>query len=153
MKISEFNLNRLNDYVAKKEMEVKDNPFLRTPFGMSTEGTQVSTWEMVYKRIGIIRTSFGINFFGKDEMILITVPETQTGVHPLVKDQPFGWNGKINEYIAEEAVSWAFELLSDSETAQFLKDHKPSVDFSYFDSDGPGEISVKFNGEFWVITG
>ena len=29
MKITEFKLNRLNDYAAEKELEVKDNPFLR----------------------------------------------------------------------------------------------------------------------------
>jgi hypothetical protein len=153
MKITEFKLNRLNDYAAAKELEAKENPFINTPFGMSTEGSQVGTWEMVYKRIGLIRTSFGINFFGKDDMILITVPKTETGVQPLVNDQPFGWDGKINEDTAQMAVEWAFELLSKSETELFLKEHKPSVDFSYFDSEGPGEMTVKFNGEFWVIIG
>lgn len=153
MKITDFNLNRLNDYVAMKELEAKDNPFLNTPFSMSREGNQVGTWEMVYKRIGLIRTSSGINFFGKDEMILITVPKTESGVKPLAEDQPFGWNGKINEYTAEIAVEWAFELLSDRETAKFLAEHKPTVEFSYFDSEGPGQITVKFNGEFWIITG
>lgn len=153
MKISEFKFNRLNDYAAAKELEAMDNPFANTPFGMGTEGSQVGTWEMVYRRIGIIRTSSGINFFGKDDMILITVPKTETGVNPLVTDQPFGWNGKINEFTAEMAVEWAFELLSANETAKFLAEHKPSVEFSYFDSEGPGGITVKFNGEFWIITG
>ncbi len=153
MKISDFKLNRLNDYVIEKELEVKGNPFLRTPFGMSTEGNQVSAWRMIYSRIGVFTTTYGKNFFGKDDMILITVPVTDSGIHPLAQDQPFGWDGKINEFTADMAVCWAFELLSDSEAAEFMKIHKPSVNFSYLGSDGPGEISVKFNGEFWVITG
>lgn len=152
MKISEFKFNRLNDYAAEKELMMKEDPFFRTPFGLSTEGNEVNTWEMVFKRIGLVRTTFGKNFFGKDEMILITVPKTETGVQPLASDQPFGWDGRINEAAADMAVCRAFELMYDNEIEQFLKAHKPSVNFSYFDSDGPGEISVKFNGEFWVIT-
>lgn len=153
MKLSEFRLNRLNDFVAEKEQETKNDPLTNTPFGLSTEGNHVGRWEMIFKRIGMIKTSFGINFYGNEEMILITVPKTETGVSPLVIEQPFGWNGKINEHTAEMAVCWAFELLSEEETAAFLRKHKPTVCFSYFDSSGPGEITVKFNGEVWVITG
>jgi hypothetical protein len=34
---------------------------------------------------------------------------------------------------------------------KFLKKNKPFVDFSYLDSNGPGEITVQFNGDFWII--
>lgn len=153
MKVSEFKLNRLDDFVAEREKEVMDNPFLRTPFGMSREGNQISAWQMNYNRIGLFSISFGKNLFGKSDMILINVPATSTGIKPLANDLPFGWEGKINEYVAEMAVWWAFELLSDEEAAGFLQTHKPVVEFSYFDSDGPGEMTVKYNGKFWEITG
>lgn len=153
MKLSEFKLNRLDDFAAEKEREMKNDPFLSTPFGISRDGNWTSTWQMVFNRIGLFNRSAGKNIFGNDDMTLISVPATETGIHPLAEDQPFGWDGKINEYTAEIAVCRAFELLSDSETTEFLKDNKPVVVFSYLDSDGPGEISVKYNGKFWQISG
>ena len=153
MKITEFKLSRLNDYVTEKENEVKKNPFINTPFGMSNEGNIINSWMMNFNRLGLYYVSSGRNLFGKNEMIIISIPPTETGIHPLSTEDSFGWDGKINEYTAEMAVCSAFELISQSETSQFLKANKPSVDFSYIDNDGPGGISVKFNGEFWIITG
>jgi hypothetical protein len=153
MKISQFKFNRLDDFIEVKEKEVKDNPFLQVPFGLSRDGNQINAWQMNYNRIGIFSIYHGKKFFGKDDMILITVPVTETGLHPLAADQTFGWVGKINEYIAEMAVWWAFELQSDKEASEFMKAHKPVVEFSYFDSEGPGEMSVKYNGNFWQIIG
>jgi len=153
MKLTEFKLNRLDDFAAEKEKEVKGDPFLRTPFGLSREGTRIGTWQMVFNRIGLFYRSAGKNIFGNDDMTLITVPATENGIHPSAEDQPFGWDGKINEYTAEMAVCWAFDLMSDSETSEFLKINRPVVVFSYLDSDGPGEISVKYNGRFWQIIG
>ncbi len=153
MKVSEFKQNRLDDFAAEKEKEVKDNPFIRTPFGLSRDGNQISSWQMNYNRIGLFSISSGKNIFGKSDMILINVPSTYTGIDPLAKDLPFGWDGKINEYVAEMAVWWAFELLSDEEAVEFLNTHKPVVEFTYFDSNGPGEICVKYNGSFWEIIG
>jgi len=153
MKISEFKLNRLNDFVKEKEIELIDTPFLRSPFGMSTEGNIIGAWQMNFNRIEIFSSSYGKNLFGKNDMIIITVPATESGIHPLIENPSFGWDGKINEDTAEMAVCVAFELISDNETKEFLKAHKPAVDFSYIDSDGPGEINVKYNGDFWIITG
>lgn len=151
MKESPFKLKRLDDFAAEMEREVKENPLRRSPFGMSRDGTVVGGWEMAIRRIGMFTSTGGVNIFSKSEMILITVPPTETGIAPTAADIPFGWTGKINEYTAEMAVLWAFELLCDSEADKFLKDNKPTVIFSYFDSDGPGEITVKYNGMFWEI--
>jgi len=153
MKLSEFKLNRLDDFAAGKEKEAKGDLLLTTPFGVSREGNWGNTWQMIYNRIGMFYRSAGKNIFGNDDMTLITVPATETGIHPLADDQPFAWNGKINEYTAEMAVCRAFELMSDRDTSEFLKINKPVVVFSYLDCDGPGEISVKYNGNFWQITG
>jgi len=152
MKLSEFKLQRLDDFAAAMENEIKDNPFLRSPFGLGREGECVSTWEMSFRRIGLFRGTGGCNIFGKEEMIIITVHPTSSGIHPLADDGQYGWTGKINEYVAEMAVCWAFEIFSDNEIKDFLKTNKPSVSFIYSDSNGPGEITVKFNGEFWLIT-
>lgn len=153
MKLSDFPLKKLDDFATAKELETKDNPFVRSPFGLSTEGNFISGWTMTYRRLGIITSSFGRNLFSKDNMILITVPPTETGIAPLATDMPFGWDGKINGNTAELAVWWAFELVSGSEAEEFMRKNHPVVVFSYFDSDGMGEMSVKFNGNFWEITG
>ncbi len=153
MKESDFQLKRLDDFAAEKEREISDNPFVHSPFGLNREGNFISGWNMSYRMAGLYTRSFGRNLFSKDEMILITVPATETGVKPLARDMPFGWDGKINENTAELAIWWAFEIISGTEADEFLQNHHPSVIFNYSDSDGMGEITVKFNGRFWEITG
>lgn len=151
MKYSDFGLMRLDDFVAEKEKETRDNPFIRTPFGSFTGGNLVSGWEMSFRLIGMYTGSGGKNLFSRDDRILITVPRTETGIEPLAADMPFGWDGKINSSSAELAVWWAFELTGGDEAAEFMRKHHPRVTFSYIDSNGPGEITVGFNGECWVI--
>lgn len=153
MKASEFELIRLNDFVAAKESEVSANPFLVTPFGSETAGYQVSEWQMNFNRLGIFNSMGGRNLFGKSDMIIVTVPSTDTGVHPLQQYSSFGWEGKINESTAEMAIMQAFELYSGDEISEFLIKHRPVVEFSFIDSNGPGNISVRYNGRYWVITG
>lgn len=68
MKLSEFKLNRLDEFAAEKEREVKSDSFLRTPFGISRDGNWTSTMQMVYNRIGIFYRSAGKNIFGNDDM-------------------------------------------------------------------------------------
>ena len=152
MKLSDFELKRLDDFVRKRERETGDNPFIHSPFGLKKEGNIVSGWTMSYRLAGLYYHSGGRMLFQKDEMILITVPPTETGIKPLASDIPFGWDGKINGNTAELAVWWAFEITSGEEADEFMRTNHPSVIFSYIDSDGPGEIIVQFNGEFWVIT-
>jgi hypothetical protein len=152
MKLSDFELKHLDDFAAQRERETVDNPFVHTPFGLNTDGNFVSGWTMSYMRAGLFFRSAGKMLFQNDDMILITVPETETGIRPLAADMPFGWDGKINSSTAELAVWWAFEITAGGEAEQFMRANHPVVIFSYMDSDGPGEITVQFNGEFWVIT-
>lgn len=151
MKNSEFKLQRLDDFAAAMEGEIKDNPFLRSPFGMSHEGQCISTWEMSFRRIGLFRGTGGCHIFGKDEMIIITVPPV-AGISPLADDGQFGWTGKINEFVADMAVGWAFEIIRDNELKDFMQKNMPEVNFIYSDSNGPGSITVKYNGRYWIIT-
>lgn len=153
MKNSDFPLKRLDDFALQRERETIDNPFMHTPFGMDTGGNFVSGWTMSYMRAGLFFRSAGKMLFQNDDMILITVPETETGIRPLAADMPFGWDGKINSNTAELAILWAFEITSGSEAERFMRENNPSVIFNYLDTDGPGEIRVQFNGEFWVIEG
>lgn len=151
MKYSEFKLQRLDDFAGAMEREIKDNPFLRSPFGLSHDGQSISTWEMSFRRLGLYRGTGGCNIFGKEEMIIITVPSA-SGIHPLVDNGQFGWTGKINEFVAEMAVGWAFEIIWDNELKEFLQKNMPKVSFAYSDSNGPGNITVKYNGRYWIIT-
>lgn len=151
MKLTEFPLKRLDDFAAEMDREVLNNPLKHSPFSLHRSGECISTWEMTFRKIGLLRYSGGCNIFGDEEIVFITVPATETGIHPLVTGQPFGWTGKINEYVAEMAVEWAFELISSGESAEFMQVNRPSVIFSYSDSDGMGEVSVKYNGRYWVF--
>ncbi len=151
MKPSEFKLKRLDDFAAAMDRELKDNPFKHSPFGMSRDGDTISSWEMSYRRLKLYSSSGGCNLFSRNEFIIITVLPTDSGIKPLASEWQFGWTGKINEFVAEMSLCWAFELISDSEANEFMKEYKPSVNFSYSDSNGPGEITVKYTGEFWVV--
>lgn len=151
MKLTDFPLKKLDDFAAQMDSELIDNPFIRSPFGMSHEGECISAWEMSFRRIGLLRSSGGCNIFGSEEVVVITVPPTSTGIHPLSAETQYGWTGKINSFTAEMALWWAFEITSDREAAEFMKKNKPAVIFSYSDSNGLGEITVKYNGEMWII--
>jgi len=106
---------------------------------------------MSFRVAGLLRSFGGCNMFGSEELVLITVLPTGTGIYPLSPETQYGWTGKINEFVAEMAVWWAFEITSENEAAAFMKAEKPVVTFRYSDSNGPGEMTVKYNGEFWVI--
>jgi len=152
MKLSEFSLKRLDDFAAAMEKETARDPLFRTPFGLSREGNVSSGWNMCLRQASMFSSSGGRNLFSNDDLVLITVPVTETGIEPLATDMPFGWDGKINENTAELAVWWAFEIISGIEAYEFMQKNHPRVIFSYLDSNGPGEITVKFNGNYWEIS-
>lgn len=151
MKLTDFPLKRLDDFAAQTERELQENPLRRSPFGLSREGECISVWEMSVRMAGNLRALRGYNIFGSDELVVITVPPTCSGMHPLSSVSQYGWTGKINEFVAEMAIWWAFEITSDEEARKFMKEEKPAVTFTYSDSTGPGEMTVSYNGEFWVI--
>ncbi len=153
MRLSGSASNRLDDVVAEIERETGGDPFVRTPFGTSKEGNMSGGWSMSLRRAALFTAGPGRYLFSKDDLILVTVPATGSGIEPLATNMPFGWDGKINESTAELAVWWAFEITSETEASEFMRQNRPEVIFSYFDADGPGEVTVAFNGEFWVIAG
>jgi hypothetical protein len=141
---------RLDDYVREMESQWLHS-MRQSPFGLSSEGRYVNSWEMNYRRIGYYAHTFVTRDFGPESCIQVSVPATETGIEPVsLNQQPFGWTGKINEYSAELAIWWAFELLSDGEARQFMKDNKPVVLFRFYESGRYRELVVKFDGDAWM---
>jgi hypothetical protein len=141
---------RLDDYVREMEYQGR-HPVRQSRFGLGREGQYVNSWEMNYRRIGYYANTYAIRDFGFESCIQITVPATETGIEPTsLNTQPFGWTGKINEYSADLAIWWAFELLSDGEARQFMKDNRPVVLFRFYESGRFRELEVKFNGDAWM---
>lgn len=142
---------RLDDFVREQEEVGKQSLRGGSHFGLSREGSYVNSWQMNFERIGYIAGRYIVDDFGSNSIIQIMVPPTETGMVPSMNEQqPFGWTGNINEYSAELAVWWAFELLSDGEALQFMKEHRPSVVFRYFDDNGFRELEARFNGKIWM---
>ncbi len=143
---------KLDDYVREQEQDSGPGGFRESRFGLSREGSYVNSWQMNYQRIGYYASSYMVKDFGAESCIQILVPPTETGMVPSANEQqPFGWTGKINEYSAELAVWWAFELLSDGEARRFMIEHRPTVLFRYFDYGGYRELEAKYNGDIWVV--
>ncbi len=117
-----------------------DNPF----FGFSKDGKLVEQWtnldalEIMY---GYVRNS---------KWVTVTVLPAETGIHP-VTQCVYKWKGYINEYIAETAVWWAFELLTEMEAKKFMMQHKPRVKFAFIRLGRPYELIVKFDGNYWIV--
>jgi hypothetical protein len=57
--------------------------------------------------------------------------------------------GYINEWIAETAVWWAFELLTENEAKAFMIKNKPVVKFQFIRLGHPHELTAKFDGNYW----
>jgi len=129
------------DYIRNEEE--KAAPFDGI-FGFSREGKYVDRCFLDFERIDF-RT-------GESRWVNIFVPETESGIKPMDPgDQPYGWDGKINEYSAEMAVWWAFEIMTPDESRDFMTLHKPRVRFEYVQNFSTHEFTVKFNGEKWVV--
>jgi len=142
---------RLDDYVREMESRGR-NSARQTRFGLSSEGQYVDSWEMNIRRIGYCANTYVTRDFGSESCLQIAVPATETGIEPTtLNPQPFGWTGKINEHSAELAIWWAFDLLSDGEARQFMKDNKPVVLFRFYESGRYRELEVKFKGDVWMV--
>jgi len=143
---------RLDDYVREQSLETGPGRFNQSRLGLSREGSFVNSWQMNIQRIGYFANAYMVRDFGDDSCVQILVPPTETGVVPSENEQqPFGWTGMINEYTAELAVWWAFELVSDDEARLFMREHRPMVLFRYYDDGGYRELEAKFNGEALIV--
>lgn len=142
---------KLDDFICGTSAGDGENSLLESRFGLSRDGSYINPWQMNYQRIGYLANSYIIRDFIGDSYVQITVPATETGVAPSAEEpQPFGWSGKINEYSAELAVWWAFELLDEGEARAFLKEHRPSVVFRFYENGRFCELVTRFDGEFWI---
>ncbi|MEW6527132.1 MAG: hypothetical protein AB1444_10740 [Spirochaetota bacterium] len=132
---------RLYEYVQNMVAQWGvDNPF----FGDSNQGQLVEQWTTDLEGLEIF-----YSYVRNSRWVTITVLPTKTGIRP--EKEVYRWKGYINEYIAETAVWWAFELLTESEARKFMIQHKPKVVFSFIRLGHPYELIVKFNGYCWVV--
>ena len=131
----------LKDFIQDKIDEWgNDNPF----FGFSQEGELVEQWTTDLDGLEIF-----YSYIRNSRWIKITVLPTQTGIHPYYDF--FRWKGYINEWIAEAAVWWAFELLTENEARKFMIQNKPSVRFQFIRLGHNYDLTTTFDGYNWII--
>ena len=141
---------RLDAYSREREAEAGPMPLHGSPFGSDREGEYVDPWRMGIGRIGMFGRAYTVNAPGAERIVEVAVPVTGTGVAPTIESQPFGWSGRINEYAAELAVWWAFDLLSEEEARRFLDEHRPAVIFRYAEGGRMRELEARFDGQNWM---
>mgnify|MGYP006282782763 CR=1 FL=1 len=139
------NVITLREYV-QQQVDLygeRENPF----FGFSSEGQLVGKWATDVQRLEW--------FFGRmqgSNWVQVYVPATDSGIEPMDPDeQPYGWTGFINDYLAENAVWWAFEILTVQEAWDFMTTHRPGVTFSYVENGLPHTLNVRFDGITWIV--
>ena len=139
------NVITLRQYVQQQVDLYGDrkNPF----FCHSREGQITGKWATDVQRLEW--------FFGRmqnSNWIQVYVPATDTGVKPMNPgEQPYGWTGCINDYLAENAVWWAFEILTLDEARDFMISNRPKVTFSYVENGYPHTLNVRFDGFTWIV--
>jgi hypothetical protein len=142
---------RLNAYVIEKMKG--DSAFPGSSvFDLSEEGSLVSTFYSSFERLSIILNPLAGSILDSGGKVRIYVPATETGIEPMSKsEQPFGWNGKINEHSAELAVWWAFEIMTETEASEFLRKNRPIVVFEYMENGGFFRLKVKYEISEWIV--
>jgi hypothetical protein len=143
---------RLNEYVRRREREDRDLNHFGSPFGLDEGGSFINRWQMNFGRIEIFTRYRGLHELAPGNVIQIRVPRTDSGVEPLApEEQPFGWDGKINEAAADLAVWRAFDLLTEGEARGFYLEHRPSVVFEFQDRGGGRRLTVRHDGSCWTL--
>jgi len=131
----------LQQYVYERTEDLQNGQ--RSLYGFSREGS-FKKWVL-----GIERISFASPF---SEWIFVTVPTTGSGVSPEHADeQPYGWNGHINDYAAESAVWYAFGLLTETEAQEFMEYHRPEVIFEFVERGHPERLQVRYENGRWIV--
>ena len=152
MNTSRQKARRLNDFVLQKMEEARIIGYAKTPYGMSTAGERLDRWRSLGMHHELLTRYHGFAEFAPTNYIDIRVPVTATGARPNdAEEQPYFWNGMINEYVAEMAVWWAFDLLTPGEAVEFMLAHKPSVQFGYMEGRRRDELSVQFENGLWIV--
>lgn len=132
----------LHNFVQQKIDEWGlDNPF----FGFSTNGQLIEQWTTDLDGLEIF-----FNVVRNSRWIKITVLQTATGLYPEY-ECTYKWKGYINEWVAETAVWWAFDLLSQAEARNFMVQHKPRVQFQFMRLGHAYEFITMFDGYNWVV--
>jgi len=141
----------LTDYVKEKVTRAGENPLVESPFGFSKKGAFLNKWQISLNLASLYARSGGV-FFSSNNPVEIYVPATEKGTVPLADDeQPYGWIGKINPDLAEQAVWWAFEILTESESGRFLREEHPHVIFHFFEMGRRHELTVRFGKQDWEV--
>ena len=143
---------RLNDYVLEKEEEARKIGLLRSPFGLTIKGNRMDGWQSFGQRYELFTRYQGYADFSPSNYIEIFVPATLSGAKPLnEEEQPYYWDGSINEQVAEMAVWWAFDILTEREALEFMKAHQPMVIFCYMERRKRDETSVQYQDGRWIV--
>ena len=117
-----------------------DNTF----YGLSHEGQLIEQWTTDLDGLEIL-----YNHVRNSKWIRVIILPTETGIRP--ERDLYKWKGCINEWIAETAVWWAFELLTENEAKAFMMKNKPVVKFQFIRLGHPHELTAKFDGNYWVV--
>lgn len=141
------------EYVRYREEEARRDPLSQSPFSAAGRGEILNSWVMHHRRLALIaRTRGGYISPALAAFVHVYVPRTPTGISPLCGDeQPYGWEGPINEYAAECVIWHAFEILSDGEASDFFREHRPAVIFHYHENGVSHELEVRFEGGAWIV--
>ncbi len=143
---------RLDDLVRMKTAGQGSNPYRNNFFGFETEGSIIPVWQNNINRLAYCMNTFSLEGFGMGNTIQIMVPPTDTGLKtPHSNEQPYGWNGKINENTATMAIWWAFDILTDGESDEFCATHHPRVIFRFPDEGRPMTLVVQNIDGRWMV--
>ena len=139
----------LKEYIRYKQSENDRFSFSESLFSEHGKGEFVHQWAAAVQSIEFFTRFRGITDFGGRSTIKITV---RTSVPCIKEDEdPFFWNGPINEYPAEAAVMRAYELLTPGELEEFIRVYKPEVTFSFFENNHPALLIVVNSGMGWEV--
>lgn len=139
----------LDDYVRFRDKR-DARPPVSSPFGLSRVGNFLNPWQTVAQRAEYYLKLSGRGQTADLNYLQVFVEIEEPGIQA-AEEQPFLWDGKINEYAAELAVWRAYEILTEKEGAEFMKKNRPRVTFVYMENGRDHELIVRYDGGSWII--